>query len=295
MNKEQLLLDGGWIDACIDLLKAYELSGVTEINLGVNPQAIWSCTQSLADLDLSGTGAALPIVEKLESIHTALQYLLDNPVGFMIDWGWTTTATGCWIFDRAFGKEEGDGKFQLSHETVELALKDLLATFSGGRLPWYPVLSRLFMQPVAHLVISDANKNLLVRSAEVMPLLVETLLLDSEHPRQNQDEQIRAAIQRDSCECFLQLALYPSGKEMLIKETAAVEALRTLAEGKAALTEEAQVSAHGALLAIGVIEREPEPAPDSSVDDAIRHVMLSCECARSAALLVALSCVAPIS
>eukprot|EP01046_Picozoa_sp_COSAG06_P056334 COSAG06_NODE_10626_length_1646_cov_1.419522_1_plen_102_part_10 len=70
MNKEQLLLDGGWIDACVDLLKAYELSGVTEINLGLNPQAIWSCTQSLADLDLSRTGAALPIFHKLEPIYT---------------------------------------------------------------------------------------------------------------------------------------------------------------------------------------------------------------------------------
>jgi hypothetical protein len=86
MNKEQLLLDGGWIDACVDLLKAYELSGVTEINLGLNPQAIWSCTQSLADLDLSGTGAALPIVDKLETIYTALKYLLDNPCEFMIEW-----------------------------------------------------------------------------------------------------------------------------------------------------------------------------------------------------------------
>jgi len=226
--------------------------------------------------------------------------LRQRGVRFSFPQGWTTTATGCWIFDRAFGKEEGDGKFQLSLETVELALKDVLTCFSGGRMPWYPVLSRLFMKSAAHLVISDANKNLLVQSAETLtPLLVETLLLDSEHPRQNQDEQTRAAIQRDSSECFLQLALYPPGKEMLIKETAAVEALRELAEGGngKALTEEAQVSAHGALLALGAIEREPEPAAgptDSSlVEDAIRHVMLSCEWCRvscgkrSAALLVA--------
>lgn len=144
MCKEQLLLDGGWIDACIDLLKAYELGEATDINSGLNPQSIWSCTRSLADLDLT-SAAALPIVQKLERIPSALKFLLEHPVSFMVEWGWTTTATACWIFDRAFGKEEGGGSFQLSQQIVDFALQDLLITFSGALLPWNPILSRLFL------------------------------------------------------------------------------------------------------------------------------------------------------
>ena len=61
--------------------------------------------------------------------------------------------------------------------------------------------------------------------------------------------------------------------------------LHALAEGEVALKEEAKISAHGALLAIGAIKRMcgPDPTVDSSdglkdVDEAIGHVMLSCAC-----------------
>ena len=158
---------------------------------------------------------------------------------------------------------------------------------------------------MAHLCISDTNKMLLVQSAEIMPLLMETLLLDDGSSRQDQELHVKQAIQRDSAECFLQLALFDPGREMLLENTASVQALHALADGKA-LTEEvsfllknpdflfknpdfrlkkrciiikqAKLSAHGALLAIGAIERthEPEPVGESD-DEGDLHVMLSCK------------------
>ena len=84
------------------------------------------------------------------------------------------------------------------------------------------------------------------------------------------DEKLRAGIQCDGAECFLQLVLFDPGRELLEQHTEALDALRALVDG-AALTEEARLSASSALAAV----EGPAPGPGPDPGDE-KHVMVSC-------------------
>ena len=84
------------------------------------------------------------------------------------------------------------------------------------------------------------------------------------------DEVSRAGIQCDGAECFLQLALFEPGKELLEQHPEALDALRALADGGGALASEASLAAGTALAAL----EGPAPGP---VGDQ-KHVMVSCAC-----------------
>ena len=104
----------------------------------------------------------------------------------------------------------------------------------------------------------------------LIPTLLDALFLDPEHPRKDMDERLRAGIQCDGTECFLQLALFDPGRALLEQHTEALDALRALVDG-AALTEEARLSASSALAAID------GPAPGTGPDPGDeKHVMVSC-------------------
>ena len=120
------------------------------------------------------------------------------------------------------------------------------------------------------ICVADANKAMLVQCNALVPLLLDALFLDPEHPRKDMDEKLRAGIQCDGAECFLQLALFDPGRELLEQHAEALDALRTLVGG-AALTEEARLSASSALAAID--GPAPGPGPDPGDD---KHVMVSC-------------------
>jgi hypothetical protein len=111
---------------------------------------------------------------------------------------------------------------------------------------------------VLHLTISDVNRRHLVQSVRLMPLVLEALLLDPGHLRQDQAERTNAGTQADAAERLLQPALYEPGRAMLVKETAA--------------TEEANASASGALLAIE--GRHAQPTRRDS-EAACQQVMIS--------------------
>ena len=120
----------------------------------------------------------------------------------------------------------------------------------------------------------DANKTLLVQCDVLIATLLDALFLDPEHPRKDMDEKLRAGIQRDGAECFLQLALFEPGKELLEQHAEALDALRALVDG-AALTEEARLSASSALVAVDGPASGSGPDPGDE-----KHVMVSCASAR---------------
>jgi hypothetical protein len=135
------------------------------------------------------------------------------------------------------------------------------------------VLPPSFIRCVVQLCISDANKTLLLQSPEPIKLITEALLLDPQHIRNHgaldQSEDIKGAIQRDAAECFMQLALFEPGREMLQKDAAVIDSLRTLKDK--ALTEEASRFAEGALMAL----LPEEAAASRAVDTDALHVMMS--------------------
>ena len=66
---------------------------------------------------------------------------------------------------------------------------------------------------------------MLVQCDALIPTLLGALFLDQEHPRKDMDEPLRAGIQSDGAECFLQLALFEPGRELLEQHPEALDAL----------------------------------------------------------------------
>ena len=77
------------------------------------------------------------------------------------------------------------------------------------------------------------------------------------------------AIQQDAAECFMQLALFDTTRDVLKQDGSVRDALRMLAD-KGAMSEEAKMSAEGALMAL-----DPKAVHLRDVDDL--HVMMSCQ------------------
>ena len=111
---------------------------------------------------------------------------------------------------------------------------------------------------------------MLVRCDALIPTLLDALFLDPEHPRKDMDEALRAGIQRDGAECFLQLALFEPGKELLEQNPEALDALRLLTDE--GLTKEAREFASGALVAVEGLAPPPAPTPGDQ-----KHIMMSCK------------------
>ena len=109
---------------------------------------------------------------------------------------------------------------------------------------------------------------MLVRCGALIPTLLDALFLDPEHPRKDMDEALRAGIQRDGAECFLQLALFEQGKELLGRHPEALEALRALVGG-GALTVQARRAASGALVAMEGPGHARAPGGE-------KHIVVSC-------------------
>ena len=181
----------------ISVLKAYELLGAAQAPQA-NVGTLHGVVTLLSTLDLSAPEAEA-IVRQLATISTALRFLLDNPNMALRMAGMDTSAQGCVVCALAFGKEEADSpdapgdseqQFYFTSENLRLAPTVLLSVFSGTMATWTPTLPPYFVRPAVALCISDTNKQRLLESASesLLQLLLEALLLDPEHPRQNQPE-----------------------------------------------------------------------------------------------------------
>jgi hypothetical protein len=268
VNASQLLSESGVGEAILSGLQAYELRGPGHTSAS-NPSFIVLGASIIACLDLASPEAK-DVLSRVRGMPTTLQFMLDNPADFLKMVGMTTGATAGPIASSAFGKEEEDG-FVFAQETVDDVIAILSDQFSGPLAGWFPICPAHYLTPVHNLCISDANKSLLVKSSRLIQLLLEALFLDPAHARQ--DTPDKAPIQQAAAECFLQLAVFKPGRELLMQDPAIAEALQALAGGKA-MTKQAQLAATTALVAIeGVTShREPELEDDS---EQARHIMVS--------------------
>lgn len=127
-------------------------------------------------------------------------------------------------------------------------------------------------QAIRCLSVSDANKDLLLKTSGFLPTLIDGLLLDPDHPTRSDGKTnfktVAPAVQRDFAEAIAQLAMYQPGREALLEDPAVAEALRQVAEE--GWTEEARHCAQSALTALA--GRQPDRAES---DQDKRHVMLS--------------------
>ena len=147
-----------------------------------------------------------------------------------------------------FGKQEDGGGFEFTQEVVDSLVKGTRSYLSGDMSPICPILPNFFFQIWTHLCISDRNKNLLICSPDLTEMLIEALLLDPQHCRQNQEDCVKQHIQMDAVECFAQLVLFHPARDTLQRDPAVLDALRQASV--ASLTEDARRCAQTALVGL---------------------------------------------
>ena len=104
----------------------------------------------------------------------------------------------------------------------------------------------LVCRGITNLCISDVFKQLLLNNPTFIPLLIDGLLLDPEHPHKASGEDVKAVVQRDFAECIQQLSLFQPGADALQANPTVVDALDTLVSR--AWSEGARECAKGCLM-----------------------------------------------
>lgn len=274
------------------LPQEFELRGASKIE-DAHTFGIVCALMVLSYLDL-GAPEAEPIVALLRGIPSALQFVLDNNLSHFRSPGLTSRSAATTLASLAFGKDE-DGGFSFTHQMINDVLAQLGDTITGHIRPFFPVLPPHFVRPALHLCISgtppflkavcngcerlcvcwaaDTNKALLVQSAGLIPLLIDSCFWAENHPRKDADDLEKAPIQNDALDALLQIALFKPGRELLQSNTTVMGMLAAMADGMA-LTEEGKLSARNALVAIKGVTREPEPEVEGRLDSD-KHVMVS--------------------
>ena len=261
----QPLLAVGGVDVAISTLTAFQMLGKPE-----DANVLTMVYGALYVLEnLVTSSEAGPVVSKLRSAGTGVfRYCLDNNLVLLT--GFMDTATyATKVAALVWGKDEGGG--------LTFTQSDVDKVVQNGDLrgPFYEMLGFPMMpdhgRAILHLTVSDANKNLLLNVDSLLRVLVDALLLDPEHPQRAYPtfEANSVPVQRDFTEALQQLAVFPAGREALLAEPSAAEALQHVAEH--GWSEEAQECAQGALSALS--DREAL----SDVDADHLHLMMSCE------------------
>ena len=233
---------------------------------------------TLAYLDLAAPEAR-PIKQIFDGMGSVLRFVLDHPLDQLKPFGMTTSSFCAILCATVFGKGEDSrdkGGFEFSQDLVNEVVMTHSSWLSGPLVAFFPTLPAHFLCALVNLCISDLNKPMLVKCPDLIATLVSGLIVDPEHQRKDMAEPLRAGIQRNSVECFLQLALFGEGRELLKRHTEALDALRMLSDG-GALTEETSVAASSALAAVE--GRLPRPGPLPEGEDE-KHIMMSCRTLR---------------
>jgi hypothetical protein len=279
INLLSAVIESGVADAVVSGLRAFELHGATwQIRPGRGDEANPTCVSHMLcimqSFDLQAPETE-PVVALLRSIPSALRFALENNLDHLKHVGFSSAAFASTICAMVYGKDEG-GAFMFSQGMIDMIVAWMQDVLSGS-VSSLVALSPSWLTPVVYLCISDVNKALLIQCAGLMPLLLEALWREADSVRKGIDEQIKASIQTDAATCFLQIAVSESGAQLLRHHSAAMDALRALAGGKA-FTPEAKTSANGALMAVEGLSgrvREPEPAGGGIYDGSDGHIMVS--------------------
>ena len=270
----KLMDQSGAAECACNLFKAFELHGASSVG-EANVNAVTHALFMLHEINLTAPEAK-HIMALLSSMPSALRFVLKHDLKHIPSVGCTTSGIAAGIVALVFGKyESGDG-FEFSQSLIDDSLMLCQTTFDGGLAPFFEFRG-FHMKSALHLCISDANKALLVRSEALIPLLLSTMLLDSDSVRQSSSEAVKGAVQNDSAECMLQLSLFEQGRELLAGNSAVMEVLHALHEGGRALTPAAKSAAEGALLAIEGRAHHPEPQQvgANAENSQPTHVMIS--------------------
>ncbi len=116
------------------------------------------------------------------------------------------------------------------------------------------------------------NKPLLLASQyNFVEVLLDGLLLTPDHPRNSLADTFRFWLQKNSVQCFAQLALHTPSREVLLQNPAVTKSLEEVAT--CGMTAEIQSDANAALLALS--DTKSGSMKVKSEENPPKHVMLS--------------------
>ena len=271
----QPLLDSGAVDIAISVLTAFKMLGKPE---AASVAAIQWGALFVLEVLVSSVEAE-PVVAKLRSNGVeSFRYLLDHPLVLVEVLGQETGVSATTIAALVWGRDDDGGGLIFQKQDIDQILQ--LKDHRGDAAGLWPMKVD-HGKTILNLCVSDLNKDLLLKCSGFIPLLVDSLLLDPEHPRMENTtmsgvtdwERVKAPVQRDFTEAIAQLAMFPPGREALLQDSAVAEALQQVAV--VGWTTESQAFAQSALLALS--GRQPD-ATQTTHDHAQPHLMVSCEC-----------------
>ena len=202
----QPMLDAGGIDHAISTVTAYHMLG--------NPEQASICSLTygaLFILDvLLGSAQAKLVAEKIKSAGVeSFRYLLDHPRSNLDDIGLETGFQATKIAALVWGRDDDGVKFRFKQEEVD---KIVLAADHRGTFAECWAMREDHGHAILALCVSDLNKQLLLNSEGFIPLLVDSMFLDLEHPRRDDSPLVTAKtdfdavappVQRVSCKPLL--------------------------------------------------------------------------------------------
>lgn len=265
----QPLLDAGAIDIAISTLVAYRmLDDPGAVNVGV-PQ--YGGLQTLSVLLESSQSKE--IMDKLRSAGVdAFRYILDHPLVSIRCLGNESTNQATSIAAMVWGRDDEAGSgLTFTQRDIDSIVERL---DHNGAFVKFMAMDATFGQALLHLSVSDINKQLLLQSENLLPVMISSLLLDPDHPRRSQSnfDEVAPSVQRDFAEVFAQLVMFEPWQEVLRQDPAVAEALQQVV--REGMTDEARLSAESALVPLQ--NRQPEPEDKERARFSQKHLMLSC-------------------
>ena len=213
---------------------------------------------------------------RIRSIASALAFLLENDLLFQPEIAVSTGSAAASICCSVFGRDEGGSEFTFTSQHVDFLMRSWVQKMRGEGI--YAIVK---FSPdtllVADLCVSDKNKLLLLQHSSFIPYLVDALLLDPAHPRAELKAETKAWCQATHSECLAQLAVFPEGREALLKDPSVHSSLKAVVER--GLSDEARQHASAALLALS--DRQMANCKQA---DGQKHVMLSYQWAYQATI-----------
>jgi hypothetical protein len=262
------LIEAGAMDMVIQNISAYQMLG--KPNEASVTAMEWGTLYFLEVL-LESPESTGPLIAKLRGAGAEMfRYLLDHPLENFPQLGYETGQRATKIAALVWGK---DDDVALAFKQVDVDkillvanLHDPIICFRHGN-----GICEDHARAILSLTVSDVNKDLLLNADGLLAVLVDSLLLDPEHPIRSDGrtnfEAICGPVQRDFAEALAQLAVYPPGRQVLLQDPTVVEALKQVA-AKGWL-DEAKRSAESALAALSDVAHE------ASHHKGHRHVMIS--------------------
>ena len=104
----------------------------------------------------------------------------DHPLAFVADLGIETGVAATKIAALVWGRDDDGGGLTFKRDDIEKIVQ--IADHRASHSIYYPMRED-HGQAILSLCISDLNKELLLGVNNFLPLLVDSLLLDPEHPR----------------------------------------------------------------------------------------------------------------